>query len=106
MEIVMKLELGKSRLGLDRDQLITVRDGKGVRVSCLRGALWITQEQNTADVLLEAGGSFVIDQPGLTLVMALRPSHLQVSEPCVGADLWNGFRNWFGERLLRGHALA
>jgi hypothetical protein len=58
-----------------------------VRVCCLRGALWITQEQSTSDVLLEAGESFVIDQPGLTLVMALRPSNLQVSEPRSAADL-------------------
>jgi hypothetical protein len=102
----MKLELGQSRLGLERDQLITVRDGKGVRVCCLRGALWITQEQSTSDVLLEAGDSFVIDQPGLTLVMALRPSNLQVSEPRSAADLWAALRNWFGGRLLRGHAVA
>jgi hypothetical protein len=102
----MKLGVGQSRLVLDRDQLVTVRDGKGVRVCCLRGALWITQEQSTSDVLLEAGDSFVIDQPGLTLVMALRPSNLQVSEPRSAADLWAGLRNWFGERLLRGHALA
>ena len=102
----MKLELGQSRLGLERDQLITVRDGKGVRVSCLHGALWITQEQSTHDVLLGAGDSFVIDQPGLTLVMALRPSNLQVSEPRSAADLWAALRNWFGERFLRGHAVA
>ena len=105
-EAVMKLELGQSRLGLDRDQLITVRDGRGVRVSCLRGALWITQEQSTSDVLLETGDSFVIDQPGLTLVMALRPSNLQVSEPRCAADLWNGLRNWFEERLFGSHAVA
>ena len=33
----MELKLGGSRLGLDRDQLVAVRDGKGVRVSCLSG---------------------------------------------------------------------
>ena len=101
----MELKLGKSRLGLDRDQLVAVRDGKGVRVSCLSGALWITQEQSTSDVVLEAGDSFVIDQPGLTLVMALRPSNLRVCEPRASA-LWDSLRNWFGERMFGGHAVA
>ena len=101
----MELKLGKSRLGLDRDQLIAVRDGKGVRVSCLSGALWITQEQSTSDVVLEGGESFVIDHPGLTLVMALRPTNLRVSEPRASA-LRDGLRDWFGGRLFRGHAFA
>jgi hypothetical protein len=104
-ENVMKLELGQSRLDLDRDQLIAVRDGKGVRVSCLSGALWITQEQSTSDVVLEMGQSFVINHPGLTLVMALRPSNLRVSEPRASA-IWDGLRDWFGARLFRGHAVA
>jgi hypothetical protein len=101
----MRLKLGKSRLGMDRDQLIAVRDGKGVRVSCLSGALWITQEQSTSDVVLEVGQSFVIDHPGLTLIMALRLSNLQVSEPRASA-IWDGLRGWFRVRLFRGHAMA
>ena len=101
----MQLKLGRSRLGLDRDQLIAVRDGKGVRVACLSGALWITQEQSTSDVVLEPGQSFVIDHPGLTLVMALRPSNLRVCEPRAAA-LWDSLRGWFGERLFGSHAMA
>lgn len=101
----MKLELGQSRLGLDVDQLIAVRDGKGVRVSCLSGALWITQEQSTSDVVLEVGQSFVIKHAGLTLVMALRPSNLRFCEPRASA-IWDSLRDWFGERLLGSHAVA
>ena len=89
----MRLLLGQSKLGLERDQLVAVRDGKGVRVACLSGTLWITQEQSTADVVLEAGQSIVIDHPGLTLVMALRPSTLRISEP-RGAGLWRALLGW------------
>ena len=51
------------------------------------------------------GDSFVIDQPGLTLVMALRPSNLRVCEPRASA-LWDGLRDWFGGRMFGGHAAA
>jgi hypothetical protein len=89
----MRLLLGQSKLGLERDQLVAVRDGKGVRVACLSGVLWITQEQSTADIVLEAGQSVVIDHMGLTLVMALSPSILRVSEP-RGAGLWRALLGW------------
>ena len=101
----MELKLGGSRLGHPRGLRVAVRDGKGVRVSCLSGALWIRQEQSTSDVVLEAGDSFVINQPGLTLVMALRPSNLRVCEPRASA-LWDGLRDWFGGRMFGGHAAA
>jgi Protein of unknown function (DUF2917) len=89
----MRLLLGQSKLGLEPDQLVAVRDARGVRVACLSGALWITQEHRTADVILETGQSTVIDSRGLTLVMALSPSTLRVTEPRV-AGLWNTLLGW------------
>jgi len=94
----MRLLLNQSKLGLEPDQLVAVRDGRGVRVACLSGALWITQEHRTADVILEAGQSAVIDSPGLTLVMALRASTLRVTEPHA-AGLWNAVLGWFRHAL-------
>ncbi|HTS52308.1 MAG TPA: DUF2917 domain-containing protein [Burkholderiales bacterium] len=90
----MKLVLGQSKLGLERDQMVALREGKGVRVACLSGALWITQEQSTADVVLQAGQSVVIEHVGLTLVMALSPSTLRICEP-RGASLWRALFGWF-----------
>lgn len=89
----MRLLLGQSKLGLEPDQLVAVRDGKGARVACLSGTLWITQEHRTADVILEAGQSTVIDSPGLTLVMSLGASTLRVTEPRV-PGLWNALLGW------------
>jgi hypothetical protein len=94
----MRLLLNQSKLGLESDQLVAVRDGRGVRVACLTGALWITQEQRTADVILEAGQSGVIDSAGLTLIMALRPSTLRVTEPRV-RGLLNTLLSWFRPAL-------
>jgi hypothetical protein len=98
----MKLALRQSSIGLERDQLIAVRDGKGVRVSCLDGALWITQEAMVADVVLEAEQSLVIDTPGLTLVMALRPSTLRLRERASRTfALWRTLAGWLQTGLQR-----
>ena len=89
----MRLLLGQSKLALERDQLVTLRGGKGVRVACLTGALWVTQEQDRADVILEPGQSLVVEHAGLTLITALRASTLRVCEPRV-AGLWRALLGW------------
>jgi hypothetical protein len=93
----MKLELGQSKLRLGREQLIAVRDGVGVRVTCVAGAVWITEEQAGKDVILDAGESHTITHPGLTLVMALRAASLCMHEPRV--SLWTRLASWL-ERLV------
>jgi hypothetical protein len=93
----MKLELGQSKLRLGREQLIAVRDGVGVRVTCLAGAVWITEEQAEADIILDAGESHTIAHPGLTLVMALRAASLCVHEPHM--SVWTRLAGWL-ERLV------
>ena len=89
----MRLLLGQSKLALERDQLVALRGAKGVRVACLTGALWLTQEQDRADVILEAGQSVVVDQSGLTLIMALGSATLRVCEP-RGTGLWRSVLDW------------
>ena len=98
----MKLALGLSSVGLECDQLIALRDAKCVQVSCLDGALWITQEKMAADVLLEAGQSLVIDSAALTLVMALRPSTLRLRERVSRVSaLWQTLTCWLQAGPLR-----
>src|SRR5262249_32050394 len=89
----MRLLLGQSKLALERDQLVTLRGGKGVRVACLSGALWVTQEQDRADVILESGQSLVLDHSGLTVIMALGSATLRVCEP-RGSGLWRSLLDW------------
>jgi hypothetical protein len=92
----MELELGKSKVKMTRDQVIALRDGIGVRVTCVRGALWITEERSGSDVVLESGQTHTVTHRGLTLVMALRDASLRVREP--HAALWPRVRAWL-ERL-------
>ena len=71
-------------------EVLDIRDGQGLVVRCLAGALWITQHGDTDDVVLNAGQCFVLDRPGLALVSAPAGSATLVIEqpsrgvPCTG----------------------
>jgi hypothetical protein len=107
VEAAMQLLLGQSSVNLDRDQLIAVRDGKGARVTCLAGSLWVTQEDAGEDLVLEAGRSAVIEHPGLTLIMALGPASVRVSDPATRSRFWDRVAGWLrGADLSRPNAIA
>ena len=55
---------------LQSGELLDIEDGEGVAVTCLDGAVWVTQSHDSRDVVLESGESFVLDRPGLALVSA------------------------------------
>jgi hypothetical protein len=76
----MNIELETSTLSVPRDGLVALRDAEGTRVTCISGALWITEDAREHDVILEAGKAFTIDRPGLTLIMGLLPATLHLSE--------------------------
>lgn len=50
---------------------------------CVKGRVWITQEGDIRDYLLESGDAFLITLPGLTLVRALTPSRIGYSETAL-----------------------
>jgi DUF2917 family protein len=52
-------------------EILPIHDGAGLEVTCLRGILWITQDGDPEDRIIDRGESFVLDQPGLSLVNAL-----------------------------------
>jgi hypothetical protein len=83
----MKIELGTSTLSLPRDGLIALRDAQGTRVTCVGGALWITEDHRESDVILEAGEAFTIGSDWL--VMAL---HCATRQP---KSLAARFAGWF-----------
>jgi glutamine phosphoribosylpyrophosphate amidotransferase len=94
-ESSMNIDLDTSTLTLARDGLIALRDAQGTRVTCLTGALWITEDREHGDIVLEAGETVTLQRPGLTLVMALQPAELRLAEQReTTAD-------WFAARLSR-----
>ena len=52
------------------DELVKLDGARGTTLRVTRGTLWITLENDTRDVVLQAGDAFTIDRGGLTLVEA------------------------------------
>lgn len=66
-------------INLRRDEAVRLEgDTRGAVVACLEGVLWITQEGDGADHLLEAGDEFAIDRAGLVVIEARRAARLTV----------------------------
>lgn len=63
---------------LDAGTFLQVHDGKGVCVDVAQGQIWITQEGDQRDLVIEAGQSWRIDRDGLTLIQALLTARLNL----------------------------
>lgn len=78
MEFKMKITFGRATLDLDQGQLLKVWNGAGNAILCRGGTVWITQEKDPQDIVLEPGESFVIDRSGLTLIEAMKAAAVSV----------------------------
>jgi len=63
---------------------------------CLQGRLWVTQESDIRDYLLEAGDAFLVTQPGLVLVRALTTAQIGYAENRTTAP----FRGRFSQTVF------
>ncbi len=66
------LVLGAEVLG--KGTVRRVGHAVGRRLECLTGVLWITQDGDHRDVILEAGEAFTFDRSGDALISALADS--------------------------------
>jgi len=69
-EIVVTGQLDQMARHLNARQVLDIRNGQGLRVGCVRGVLWITQSNDSDDIIVQDGQSFVLDRPGLALISA------------------------------------
>lgn len=75
----MTLELTSGVLRLVRGQTLKVRNGAGSTICAREGALWITEERSSRDVVLKAGQCHRLDKPGLAIVQAFGDAALALS---------------------------
>ena len=78
------------RISLNPQEFARLDNAAGKVIHVMRGRLWITQENEAADHVLEAGSSFTVSARGRTLVGALQRSVFHVCVPQVapcGLDL-------------------
>ncbi|MFI4930613.1 MAG: DUF2917 domain-containing protein [Burkholderiales bacterium] len=111
----MNNELRHPLTELTAGSTLHVRDGQGRAVVVFEGQVWITQDSDLRDIVLDGGESFSLDHPGLTLVQALRDSKLMLVQaeprtmPLAAANSYELYR-WvrrqrsaaIGEALANG----
>lgn len=74
----MNIRLNTSPVCLAKSQAVTLTDAKGSLIRCLSGGLWITQDHDPRDIVLEPGESFTIDRAGPAIVWALAQSSVEM----------------------------
>jgi len=105
----MKLCMESNRFEMQAGQTLELRNGKGVRLEVLSGELWVTQQGDRRDPVIETGGEFAIDRDGLTLLHAFQPTLVTVQEPAgsraPATTSWkkvvSGLFGYFGELGMR-----
>jgi Protein of unknown function (DUF2917) len=63
---------------LERRGLHRIQDGAGLTILCLKGTIWLTQQDDVRDIILGAGESFALDRAGLAVLYALSPACMTV----------------------------
>jgi hypothetical protein len=54
-------------------------DRRGDVISCMSGTLWVTQEGDLKDYIVESGRNFWVTKPGTVVVQALDDSKIKYS---------------------------
>lgn len=63
---------------LARGAILRIPEPAGSRIDCLAGSLWVTQDNDPRDLMLEAGESCELSGRARVLVQALEPARLQL----------------------------
>jgi len=83
----MHTDLNLAATVLERGQSLPLQDASGSLVLCLSGSLWLTQEGDPRDVVLEAGDEALIDRDGLSLLHALSDARFVQSNDRAALDV-------------------
>jgi DUF2917 family protein len=67
----MRIELNAGAVKLAANQTLRLRDGAGSTVCAVEGAVWITEENQPRDIVLEAGSCYRLRNAGLAIINAL-----------------------------------
>jgi hypothetical protein len=67
----MRLEMKQGNVKLGPNQTLRVVDGAGSTVCAVEGSVWITEEHDARDIILERGSCYRLRQRGVALVNSL-----------------------------------
>jgi hypothetical protein len=67
----MRLELKSGNVKLGPNQTLRVVDGEGTTVCAVEGAVWITEENQPKDIVLQPGSCYQLRRRGVTILNSL-----------------------------------
>lgn len=67
----MRIELEAGAVQLGPHQTLKLREAAGSTVCALRGALWITEENQPRDIVLEPGKCYRLRHRGVAIINSL-----------------------------------
>jgi hypothetical protein len=70
----MELHIDHPLIALEPGQVVTLDDAAGTRVSARYGTVWVTEEGNPHDHIVEPGQELLLRRDGRTVVQALQPA--------------------------------
>ena len=92
--------------GLRKGQLVAIAGRRGDRIESRRGVIWVTQDDDPNDVVLDAGEAHVLQRDAPALIQALDAACVAVTPRSGGASFatsaWQRLRGSLG----RANALS
>jgi hypothetical protein len=90
---------------IPQGRTLHIQDGKSFELKVVAGCLWVTQEHDREDKVLEAGETFRVTRNGLTLAHACKDVRLEIASSAQAGmptlTLGGGYRD-FGAGVWRG----
>jgi hypothetical protein len=70
---------------LQRGDILPLIDAQGARVACFEGSLWITQQNDQNDIVVQPGQSYDLVRNGRTVMQAMETSRIAVTAAAPSA---------------------
>lgn len=77
----MKIEFSASGIVLGPGELLNLERAAGARIGSRGGSVWITQDGDPRDIVLEAGEVFELDRDSPVIVQAIATAVVTVAAP-------------------------
>lgn len=100
--ILQAVTAGTLHLTLQRRELIELADARGLTLTCLAGALWVTVAGSPEDRILVAGEHCVLDGSGSVVISACRAARLRLAAAGTAPALRAGRAPRRDDRRERG----
>jgi len=78
---IRRIDDSAGLVSLSKRDVLSLAGRPGTRIESRHGGLWVTQDGDSRDIVLERGEAFVLDRCGPVLVQALDPALVVVERP-------------------------